>query len=157
MRAASVLLTGAVLATTGCSLLVVNSGKNLGDLKTREQAHEVFGPPIAAGESDGQPYEEFASRRKVAEPWQNEYLLIGYMATAGLGELIWFPKVLYREGRRVIVGQQIRVTYDASGAVAGVRIDGDPVPWWFRGCNRLADGEQPKDSPEGTDSGIGKK
>ena len=71
--------------------------------------------------------EEFTTRRKIAEPYKNIYLAIGYAITLGLGELIWFPHQLYVAGRRSIVGQQLRFTYDSEGHVTGIRHDGDAV------------------------------
>ena len=127
MRTAYLLMAAAALAPAGCSSLIVNSGQDLSKLTTRAQVHEAFGPPAAVEPTGEHTTEEFTTRRKIAEPYKNIYLAIGYVITLGLGELIWFPHQLYVAGRRSIVGQHLRFSYDSEGRVTEIRHDGDAV------------------------------
>ncbi|MDB5308065.1 MAG: hypothetical protein JWO38_2267 [Gemmataceae bacterium] len=129
MRPVHLLLLAPILFATGCSWIVVNSGQNLGELKTRAQVHDTFGLPAATGRTKDQPFEEYFTRRKIAEPWKNIYIVMGDFSTFGLGEFIWFPHQLFLAGRRSVVGQQIRFIYDVVGNVRGIRLDGESVSW----------------------------
>lgn len=129
MRAVSMLLTACVLSLAGCSSLVISSGQDLTELTTRVQVHEAFGLPVEAGRTGSQAFEDFITHRKIAEPWKGIYLAMGDASTLGLGEIIWFPHQLYIAGRRSIVGQQLRFTYDDADYVTGVCHDGEAVPW----------------------------
>src|SRR5207248_186044 len=113
--------------SAGCTVFLTSSGKDLGTLETRDQVRREFGQPTATGISEGHPYEDFLSYRKIAEPEKGTYLVMGDIATLGLGELVWFPTELYRVSCRSIRGQTIRFTYDESGNVTGARLDGQPV------------------------------
>ena len=127
MRSTWLLLFAGVLPSAGCSLLVVNTGKNLAELKSQEQVHETFGLPSLTGQTEGVPYEEFTTHRKIAEPDKNIYIIMGTAGTFGFGELVWFPTELYRAIRRSVVGQQIRYIYDAEGNVTDISHDGESV------------------------------
>ncbi len=127
MRAACLLLIACVLPSIGCTMLVVNTGKDLTALKSQAKVHEAFGLPTATGQAEGMPYEDFTTHRKIAEPQKNIYLMMGTIATYGFGEFVWFPTELYRAVRRSVVGQPLRFTYDAAGNVTAIRFDNDPV------------------------------
>ncbi len=127
MRVAYLLLIACVLPSIGCTMLVVNSGKVLTALKSQAKVHEAFGLPTATGQAEGMPYEDFITRRKIAEPQKNIYLIMGTIWTCGFGEFVWFPTELYRAVRRSVVGQSLRFTYDAAGNVTAIRFDNDPV------------------------------
>jgi hypothetical protein len=129
MCLARVMVLTALLGSTGCSWLVINSGQQLNDLKTREQVQEVFGPPAESGVFQDQAYDEFHTRRKIAEPWKNLYLATGWVYTLGLGEIVWFPHQAFVAARRSILGQELRVTYDEAGNVQQVSLDGDSILW----------------------------
>jgi YD repeat-containing protein len=127
MRTALVLLTFLILSAVGCSAFIVNSGQDLSGLATRSQVQAAFGQPVTSGQTDSRPFEEYTIHRKIAEPWKNTYLAMGDAATLGLGEIVWFPQQLYLAGRRSVVGQHLRFTYDDAGNVTAIRFDGDPV------------------------------
>ena len=65
--------------------------------------------------------------------------------TFGVSELVVFPIELYLEGKRTLLGQTIRVTFDANGQVTGRYLDGQSesfqeslwshlasLPGWYR-------------------------
>lgn len=129
MCLARVMVLTALLGSTGCSWLVINSGQQLNDLKTREQVQEVFGPPATSDVLGDQVYDEFRTRRKIAEPWKNSYLVMGWCYTLGLGEIVWFPHQAFVAARRSILGQKLMVTYDEAGNVQQVSLDGESILW----------------------------
>lgn len=146
MRAIYFALIAAALSSAGCAGMIVGSGQNLSDLKDQAAVQAAFGSPTAAGEADGRPFEEFTTRRKIAEPWRvAPGMAMMYAMTLGLGEVVLLPVELYRTGRRTILGQQLRFTYDADGRVAAIRWDGDSV-WWGIEATRLplTDSSPPK-------------
>lgn len=127
MTRACVLLA-LLLAGPGCTYYVITSGTDLGKIHTPADARAAFGEPVAVGEVDGRPYEEFFTRKKIAEHWKGTYLAMGWCATFGLGELIWFPHQAFVAARRSAEGQTLRFVYTPDGAVAGVLLDGEHVP-----------------------------
>lgn len=127
MRYASTLIAFSLLSSIGCSVLLINSGQNLEELKTRSEVSKAFGAPTTTGQIEGKDFEEFETRRKIAEPWKGIYLAMGYAATLGLGEFVWFPVQLFHTGRRTVLGQHIRFVYDSAGNVIEIRFDGDAV------------------------------
>lgn len=129
MCLARVMVLTALLGSTGCSWLVINSGQQLNDLKTREQVQEVFGPPATSDVLGDQVYDEFRTHRKIAEPWKNSYLVMGWCYTLGLGEIVWFPHQAFVAARRSILGQKLMVTYDEAGNVQQVSLDGESILW----------------------------
>lgn len=129
MRFACLLIAAIFVPTTGCSLLVVNSGKDLSALTTQAEVQQSFGPPSVTATADGQVYEEFTTHRKIAQPWMNIYLCTYDVATLGLIEFVAFPQVLYQSARGTLLGQRLRFTYDAAGNVTQVQLNGEAVPW----------------------------
>ena len=128
MRFALLLAATAAPLSVGCTAIIARSGEDLSALKTREQVHDSFGTPVATGTSDGQTYEEYRSRRKIAEPHGPGYAM-SLALTLGLTELYWFPRELYLLGRHTILGRDICFTYDAAGNVTAVHIDHMHIPW----------------------------
>lgn len=125
MRAAILLCVATVLPACGCTYYVVSSGTKLGDFGSREQVQAEFGPPVASGAVEGKPFEEFRTRRKIAEPEKVIYVVMGDVVTFGFGELVWFPQQSFIAARRSIRGQTLRFVYDESGTVTGVTLDGE--------------------------------
>jgi len=52
---------------------------------------------------------------------------MGLIMTLGTIEVINVPHELYLMGRRTLLGQTIRVNYDASNAVRQIYLDGEPL------------------------------
>jgi hypothetical protein len=148
MRPLRILVVATLLVSTGCSWLVANSGQQLGELKTREQVHAAFGPPATAGHCDQRTYEEFHTRRKIAEPWKGMGLGMGWCLTFGLGEAYFFPHETVVAARRSIVGQRLVFYYDEAGKVQQASHDGDPIPWIIPSQH-----SQSEPPPEGESSG----
>ena len=44
------------------------SGKDLRTIATRDEVHEQFGEPCRTGTANGQAFEDYRTRRKIAEP-----------------------------------------------------------------------------------------
>ena len=125
MRCLYPVILAAVIPSSGCSCFLICSGKDLGVLATQEEVQKDFGSPVACGEEDGKSYEEFRTHQKISESWKQEYYLLGFAVTFGLGEVIWFPTEVYKATHRSIMGQTIRFVYDSQGYVKDVRLDGD--------------------------------
>ena len=124
MRIACFVLIAGSLASTSCSGLVAASGTALEGLTTREAVREAFGEPRASGECDGQRYEEFTTRRKLADVPAVMGLLMYGVATGGLSEFVFLPAELAVTGKRTIIGQRLLFTYDEEGRVTSVTRDG---------------------------------
>lgn len=129
MRYAALVLAAGSLASAGCSALIVGSGQRLGELTTQTDARAAFGEPVASGPIESGYYDEFLTRRKIAEPWKLIYITIGDVSTLGLGELLWCPLELSRVGYHGVVGQTVRFEYNEAGEVISTRLNGERVPW----------------------------
>ena len=131
MRVAYLLLIATVSFSAGCAGMIARCGKDLTGLETKEEVHAQLGEPAAKGVVDGKPFEEYFTRRKIAEPYPLRYFGPGYpmglIGTLGTIELILVPEELYLIGKRTLRGQTIRVTYDASSAVTGIALDGESL------------------------------
>jgi hypothetical protein len=117
MRYLGLLLIMTCVGSSGCSALIVESGVDLHDLRTREQVHEQFGEPAASRTAEGRVVEEFCTCQKIAEPMRGAHLGMTVVMTYGLGEFVAFPIELYNLGRHTLLGQHVCFTYDATGNV----------------------------------------
>ncbi len=131
MRLARLLILASLSLSAGCAALIAGVGKDLTGLKTRDEVHAALGPPATAGLADGTPFEEYRTRRKIVEGWNryDEGYAMMLMMTCGAVDLICVPHELYLLGRRTLLGQTIRVTYDAAGTVTGMTLDGASLYW----------------------------
>jgi hypothetical protein len=128
MRAAILLWVGITLSATGCSYHIAASGKDLGTVTTREQIHAEFGPPVAGGVTEGKPYEDFRTHRKIADDFlsiQGARLASGY--TLGLAEVVLWPAVCLDTARQVVFGQDLRFVYDEKGDVTAAVRNGEYI------------------------------
>jgi hypothetical protein len=121
MRVVLVFATAALLSSAGCSFLLATSGKDLGTLPTREEVREEFGPPVASGVEDGAHYEDFHTRRKIADWRDGTGYAMGYAMTLGLVELYALPRQVFITSKRSVLGQDLRFYYDETGKVVQVR------------------------------------
>jgi hypothetical protein len=126
MRGVLLILTTTSLFSSGCAALIARSGQDLWDLKTRTEVEAVLGNPTGKGEIDGITYEEYTTRRKIAEPPGPGYAM-AYTMTLGLGDLVFVPYELLLIGRRTIVGQEFHVAFDAEGNVVSLRRGKQPL------------------------------
>jgi hypothetical protein len=127
VRIARTLLIAAASFVSGCAHMIAESGLDLAALPNKEAVHEQVGQPIATGTENGHYFEEYRTRRKLAEPtparcWGEGYVILTTM-TAGLSECIAVPNELFILGRRTVFGQPIRVTYAENGSVGSVLFD----------------------------------
>jgi hypothetical protein len=130
MRFAHLLAAAVLLFSAGCAAMVAESGRDLTVLKTREEVHAGLGKPSADGVAEGKVYEEYRTRQKIAERRYDrmaEAYLILTMETLGVFDLACFSYEIYRIGCRTVLGQTIRVTYDANGTVIGLTLDGQSL------------------------------
>ncbi len=126
MRIAFLLLIAIASLSCGCSAFVASCGKDLTALETKEEVHGALGKPERIGVEKGASFEEYFSRRKFAIEPLGDKVGSGMMCglTFGASELVVFPIELYLEGKRTLLGQTIRVTYDAKGQVIERYLDG---------------------------------
>ena len=102
-------LLACVLLSGGCSCLIAESGKDLTALTTKEQVHQSLGAPKLTGVAEGQPFEEFESRQKIADPMRAATDSMSVMMTYGFGEVVALPQELYLLCSRTLFGETIRV------------------------------------------------
>jgi hypothetical protein len=130
MRTVCLLLFASVLPASGCAALIAQSGTDLTPLTTKAEIHAALGEPAVSGVSGGQPFEEYRTRRKIADRPLGEGYAIALVETLGAIDLICVPAELYLTGRRTLLGQTIRVTYDSTDKVAGLYRDGESLYFW---------------------------
>jgi hypothetical protein len=124
MRYTLLLLLASRLLATGCSVFVARSGQELGPLNTQDAVHAEFGPPAAVRIEDGQPVEEFFTRRKYSStPVGGLMYGMAVAVTFGLVEFAAFPVELVRNAKRLVFGQTVRVTYHDDGSVYRIWLD----------------------------------
>jgi hypothetical protein len=137
MRFPHVLFAALLVSSSGCSMLIAASGKDVEKLTTREAVRQEFGQPTA---TDGSRIDEYHTRRKLAEP---DIALagrnMGLAMTYGLAEFICFPCEVYQLGRHTLLGQDLRFTYDAHGSVTAIYVDGEIL---HTGVRRTTDAAQ---------------
>ncbi len=128
------LLVACALLSSGCSMLIAGSGKDLATVTTREQVHAQFGEPVAKGfDEEGDFYEDFRTRRKIAEKFRGGYMGAAVVKSCGTLEFLLLPHELYLLGSRTFSGQTIRFSYDETGKVQMRKLDGDCLlscQWW---------------------------
>jgi hypothetical protein len=145
MRPLPLLLVPSLLFTSGCAGLIAQSGTDLASLNTREEFHAALGQPVTSGVADGVFFEEYHTRRKIAEPWAccgyGEGYAMMLVATFGAIDLLCVPCELYQIGRNTVLGQTIRVTYGPTGAAWELSIDGEQALVWPASPSRHAAGD----------------
>ncbi len=117
-------MTATCLLSSGCSVLIAQSGTDLQSLVTRDQVRAKLGKPAASGSQDGVNFDQFRTRRKFADEMEAASDGMGFAMTAGLLEFIAFPREVYLLAKRTIVGQDLRFEYDESGDVSNASLDG---------------------------------
>jgi hypothetical protein len=150
MRIAWLLLVAIAVLSSGCSLLIARSGKDLSAVTTKSQVRAKLGEPSASGVADGQPFEEYHTRWKISEEGTGRYMSygMGLGMTYGTIELFAFPYELYLLGSRTLFGQTIRVTYAADGHVQGIFLDGESLDALHIAKDAPAEGVTPPQGPE---------
>jgi hypothetical protein len=139
MRIAYLLFLVPIVFSGGCADKIARVGTVLSEFKTKEEMYAKFGEPCASGTTDGAfkegqfiPrdaafYEDYTTRQKISTP----YLEPGYgmmlCMTLGTIELLLVPEQLYLIMKRKLVGQTLRVIYDANGKVVGAQLDGEDI------------------------------
>ena len=151
------LLIATALSTPGCSAFIALSGTSLQVLSRREQVHDSFGEPSVTQKERDKVVEEYRTRRKLSEPSAVGNLM-AFVGTVGLSEFIAFPYELYQLGKTAVVGHELQFTYDETGAIIEVLVDGEAWPLtphlksddgpsygptpppWAKGADLLSDG-----------------
>ena len=110
--------------SSGCSVLSVNSGKDLSVLESQEEVRKDYGKPVATGVESGKRYDDFRSHRKVLNEGEAAGWGMGWAMTFGIGEFWAFPIVTYDALKAIIAGQNLRFYYDESGKVKEVWLNG---------------------------------
>ena len=104
--------------------MIANCGKDMSQLKTREEVHKEYGEPIASGIEKDKRYEDFHSHRKVVDEEEASDVSMAIGMTFGLGEFVYFPVETYRAMRATVFGQDLRFYYGSSGNVEDVKLNG---------------------------------
>ena len=126
MRLRCLLFAFFVFLSNGCSVFMARCGRDLAPLATRDQVHQEFGEPVAIGTAtDGQVFEDYLTRRKYAEVGRSYSDGLGFAMTYGLTEFIAFPLELFRNGKRLLIGQTLRFEYDSAGDITRADLNGD--------------------------------
>jgi hypothetical protein len=132
------------LFCNGCSMLIASSGKDLSQLKTRDEVREQFGEPMMSCNEEGRDFDDFRSHRKIAYQLRTAGYSMSLAMTLGLGEFITFPYEVYETGKDVIVGQDVRFYYDENGRTTECLVNGDrPYNWSLI----ISDEQLSKDQP----------
>jgi hypothetical protein len=127
MRWCWALLVGQAFLSSGCSGLIARSGEDVTNYSNREEVHHQFGMPNTTGTTNGVPFEEFQTRRKICE-WKHAYIFdLADWGTFGLTEFVFLPLELLDNGERIVMGKKVRITYDESGQVINVYLDGESL------------------------------
>jgi hypothetical protein len=128
VRLLHVLLIPCVLPAAGCTAVLVAGGKDVSELATRDDVRREFGMPLAADQAGDESHDDYHSRRKIAKgrDWEQAYLMVTALSL-GISEVFVFPVEISRTCSWLLFGQDIRFTYDQSGNVMKVEVDGYPV------------------------------
>jgi YD repeat-containing protein len=114
---------------SGCAALIAQSGQDLSQIASKEEMRAALGQPVAKGVVDGCPYEDFRTRKVIANRLfgDGDGYVIWWVTTLGTIDLIGVPSELCGLAGRTLFGQTIRVTYDKNGNVQDVIRNGSPV------------------------------
>lgn len=129
MRLRDAIIVSLTFLPCGCSAYIARSGQDLGHLKTREEVREAFGTPTIKQTAEQPTFDEFHTRRKIADRDAAYMWGIGAGVTGGLSEIIVLPAVLGQYAGRKLVGQTIRFEYDKFDHVSQVYLNGRKWPW----------------------------
>jgi hypothetical protein len=133
MRPILFLCAATALLGSGCASCIARSGLDPERITTREQAHEIFGEPVASGTRDGQQYEDFRYHAKVAENARAVMLMYQAYQSVGLADFVYTPVEAGRAGWNTLRGYDIHFQYDASGAVTKYTVEGlEGMAWPLR-------------------------
>ena len=128
MRYARFIAIACTLPHCGCAAIVASRGVDFDREMTRAGVREELGTPVTSGNSDGQLFDVFRTRRKLSNVFRSSVILHCDVATGGLYEMTAFPHELYILGKQTAFGQDVRVTYGADEKVT--KID-RPQPGFF--------------------------
>ncbi|MFO0863420.1 MAG: hypothetical protein U0744_01945 [Gemmataceae bacterium] len=101
-------------------MLVANCGVDVTALSDKEKVHRKFGKPEKTGETDGAAWEEYVTRRKVANPTMGAYAGMGSAMTLFVLEPYFLVCEVYDAGKGTIVGRTLHIEYDAAGKVTAI-------------------------------------
>jgi len=137
MRYGGLLLCIVTVFHSGCASELAGAGKDLGALTSLEEMRDGLAEYGASGVAEGKRYEEFRTRKVIAQNQDgHEGYIIAWASTFGTIDLIAVPYQVYLIGKRSVVGQTVRVTYDEDGSIGEVERDGVSVLSMFRQARR---------------------
>jgi hypothetical protein len=133
MRRAILLLFVSTPLMSGCAALIAQSGQHLSQIASRNELQATLGTPVAMGVVDGQPYEEFRTRKVIADELfsDGDGYFIAFAVTFGTIDLIEVPHQLFLLTKRSVLGQTIRVTYDKKDKISHITRDDQDIGYWF--------------------------
>jgi YD repeat-containing protein len=113
--------------TCGCAEIIAEAGTNLTGLQTKTDVHAELGKPIGGGSGpNGGSFEEYQTRRVISDHTRGGEVYVSlWGSTWGAVDLIYVPLELWLLGRKAVLGQNIRVTYDAADAVTEILLNGE--------------------------------
>src|SRR5437870_1838 len=129
MRPACMLLIAALLVLPGCSMMIACSGVAPQDLETSQKVRTQFGTPDTSEVVEGGRVEVFHTHRKIPDQnYDQEVWLRVALTTFGLSEVVTCPYEACRAVQQIVLGCDLRVTYDAGGRVTKFEVDGQQIP-----------------------------
>jgi YD repeat-containing protein len=148
MRCPFLFVSACLTFSCGCAFMIAGAGKDLGRVESKRDMHAALGEPVAKGVADGREYEEFRTRKVIAEDltFQVEGYGMAWACTLGTIDLVCVPYQCYLLGKRTLLGQTIRVTYDQEGRIVEVERDGESMLGLWERNDRL-EGSRKKTSP----------
>jgi hypothetical protein len=130
MRPVGILLIAALLVLPGCSAMIACNGVDLQRLETSQEVHTQFGTPDTSEVVAGGWVEVFYTHRKIPDQnFDQDFWLRLTLTTCGLSEVVTCPYEACRAVQQIVLGSNLRITYDASGRVKKFEVDGQQIPW----------------------------
>ncbi|MEI7683827.1 MAG: hypothetical protein WCL32_02290 [Planctomycetota bacterium] len=121
-----ILIAGTPFAS-GCALMIARCGTDLYALENKQMVRCKLGEPVASGFDIGKPFEDYRTRRIIAEQYPARCFGPGYgmllIMTCGTSELVSVPYELCILGRRSLLGHTVRVYYEEDGSIRFVQLD----------------------------------
>jgi hypothetical protein len=105
----------------------MRSGTDVSKVENQSQVRERFGTPDSSSEDERGGIDVYRTRRKIDEEFRATTSGELWAMMFGTLEFLAFPEELYRLGRGTLLGQELRFSYDSSGKVTDIDLDGEPV------------------------------
>jgi hypothetical protein len=116
-------------------MMIACSGEDLQVLETSQKVRTQFGTSDTSEVVEGGRVEVFHTHRKIPDQnYDQELWLRVAVTTLGLSEVVTCPYETCRAVLQIVLGCELRVTYDAGGRVTKFEVDGQQIPWRVDGA-----------------------